>query len=86
MVAFNTSTGIPNTFVQLADGAARRASPASDVKSNLAEAGTISMEFTTIGRLLGELQMQQRRQVGCRLPCHDHCHTGVGLCETTGVW
>lgn len=54
MVAFNTTTGIPKTFVKLADASGRRTSLVSDAQTNQAEAGTISMEFTTAGRLLGE--------------------------------
>jgi hypothetical protein len=55
MVAFNTSSGIPTTFVSLRDAEGRRNSGTSDTQTNQAEAGTISMEFTTVGRLLGEL-------------------------------
>jgi hypothetical protein len=53
MVAFNTTSGIPITQVRLMNADGRAASLASDGNSNQAEAGTMSMEFTTIGRLLG---------------------------------
>jgi hypothetical protein len=54
MVSFNTTTGMPSPFATFGNEAARRATPVADVKTNVAEAGTMSMEFTTIGRLLGE--------------------------------
>eukprot|EP00879_Flechtneria_rotunda_P013309 GHRR01013898.1.p1 GENE.GHRR01013898.1~~GHRR01013898.1.p1 ORF type:complete len:400 (+),score=119.24 GHRR01013898.1:453-1652(+) len=57
MVAFNTTSGIPTTFVQLRDAAGRAQSGNSDTQTNVAEAGTISMEFTTAGRLLGRDDM-----------------------------
>lgn len=56
MVAFNTSSGIPTTFVTFKDAEGRKNAGNGDAQSNQAEAGTISMEFTTIGRLLGEEQ------------------------------
>jgi hypothetical protein len=54
MVAFNTSSGMPVTFVQFQDAEGRANSGLNDGGTNAAEAGTISMEFTTIGRLLGK--------------------------------
>jgi hypothetical protein len=54
MVAFNTSSGMPVTYVQFADAEGRARSSHGDGQTNAAEAGTISMEFTTVGRLLGE--------------------------------
>ncbi|WIA16245.1 hypothetical protein OEZ85_012956 [Tetradesmus obliquus] len=57
MVAFNTSSGIPVTYVQFADAEGRKHSSHGDSGTNAAEAGTISMEFTTIGRLLGRDDM-----------------------------
>jgi hypothetical protein len=53
MVSFNTTSGMPSPFATFGNAAARRATPITDVKTNVAEAGTMSMEFTTIGRLLG---------------------------------
>ncbi|KAF6255992.1 glycoside hydrolase [Scenedesmus sp. NREL 46B-D3] len=57
MVAFNTSSGMPVSYVQFANAEGRRRSGHSDSGTNAAEAGTISMEFTTIGRLLGRDDM-----------------------------
>lgn len=54
LVAFNTSSGLPVTFVPLRDAAGRAKTGMSDANTNIAEAGTISMEFTSIGRLLGK--------------------------------
>lgn len=54
LVAFNTSSGLPVTYVPLRDAAGRAKTGMSDANTNIAEAGTISMEFTSIGRLLGE--------------------------------
>jgi hypothetical protein len=65
MVAFNTSTGMPVTYVQFRDAEGRASSGISDAGTNAAEAGTISMEFTTIGRLLGK---RLAGQTAC-LPC-----------------
>lgn len=56
LVAFNTSSGLPVTYVPLKDRAGRAKAGMSDANTNIAEAGTISMEFTSIGRLLGECQ------------------------------
>lgn len=53
-MAFNTSSGLPVTYVPLRDAAGRAKSGMSDANTNIAEAGTISMEFTSIGRLLGK--------------------------------
>eukprot|EP00775_Hariotina_reticulata_P013796 gene13796-13917_t len=57
MVAFNTSSGIPTTTVTLRNAEGRRSTGISDSQTNQAEAGTISMEFTTAGRLLGRDDM-----------------------------
>jgi hypothetical protein len=55
MPAFNTTTGMPVTKVQLkATSAARSRMGRSDGQTNLAEAGTLSMEFTSLGRVTGE--------------------------------
>lgn len=64
MVAFNTSSGIPITFVQFQDASGRARSGRSDGATNQAEAGTISMEFTSIGRLLGEHTSKMNRCYG----------------------
>jgi hypothetical protein len=56
LVAFNTSSGLPVTYVPLRDAAGRAKSGMADANTNIAEAGTISMEFTSIGRLLGKTQ------------------------------
>lgn len=53
LVAFNTSSGIPVTHVPFRDAAGRAGTGMPDTQTNIAEAGTISMEFTSIGRLLG---------------------------------
>jgi hypothetical protein len=54
-VAFNTSSGIPVTHVTLShQGSPGRKAGAGSGGTNLAEAGTTSLEFTTAGRLLGE--------------------------------
>ena len=45
---------MPVTHVPLRDAAGRKTSGMGDTQTNIAEAGTISMEFTSIGRLLGE--------------------------------
>jgi hypothetical protein len=60
MVSFNTTTGMPSPFATFGNAAARAATPITDVKTNVAEAGTLSMEFTTIGRLLGEAIDRQK--------------------------
>ncbi|WIA40463.1 hypothetical protein OEZ86_013819 [Tetradesmus obliquus] len=57
MVSFNTTRGMPSPFATFGKAAARAATPITDVKTNVAEAGTLSMEFTTIGRLLGRQDM-----------------------------
>lgn len=54
LVAFNTSSGVPVTHVPFRDAAGRATTGMPDAQTNIAEAGTISMEFTSIGRLLGE--------------------------------
>ncbi|KAI8462830.1 MAG: glycoside hydrolase [Monoraphidium minutum] len=52
--AFNTTSGLPVTKVQLKATSRERAAMArSDGQTNLAEAGTLSMEFTTLGRATG---------------------------------
>ncbi|GBF88105.1 endoplasmic reticulum mannosyl-oligosaccharide 1,2-alpha-mannosidase [Raphidocelis subcapitata] len=52
--AFNTSSGLPSTRVQLRRSAGERARMGlADGQTNLAEAGTLSLEFTTLGRLTG---------------------------------
>jgi hypothetical protein len=54
MPAFNTSSGLPITKVTLKGTAAARAAMGpSDGQTNLAEAATLSMEFTALGRLTG---------------------------------
>lgn len=52
--AFNTSTGLPVTKVTLrATADARARLGRSDGQTNLAEAATLSMEFTSLGRATG---------------------------------
>jgi hypothetical protein len=52
--AFNTSSGLPVTHVHLRRSVEERARiGVSDEQTNLAEAGTLSLEFTTLGRLTG---------------------------------
>lgn len=54
MPAFNTSTGLPVTRVTLKPTHQERASMGrSDGQTNVAEAGTLSMEFTSLGRATG---------------------------------
>jgi hypothetical protein len=73
MVAFNTSSGIPVTYVQFQNAEGRANSGQSDGGTNAAEAGTISMEFTTIGRLLGKQLAGNINSTRAPWRCFWHC-------------
>jgi hypothetical protein len=87
LVAFNTSSGLPVTYVSFKDRAGRAKAGMSDANTNIAEAGTISMEFTSIGRLLGECQIgscnavQSFLQMGMAVVLPVKLHAAVAVCS-----
>lgn len=74
MVSFNTTSGMPLPFATFGNAAARAATPITDVKTNVAEAGTLSMEFTTIGRLLGKRASCHIFIAHCTIYCTLYVH------------
>lgn len=77
LVAFNTSSGLPVTYVPLRDAAGRAKSGMADANTNIAEAGTISMEFTSIGRLLGKAKQSSHARSCAHTP--NDCARCVGI-------
>lgn len=69
---------MPANFVTFQNAEGRRNSGRSDVKTNIAEAGTMSLEFTALGRLLGKrdtwhgLSLLVKKSAEACMPCRLH--------------